>query len=480
MVYYSEPHNAGHEFHRYRDPCGWAHERRRARGMEGRTAPLYQALDAGVGDLIAAAGDPLDVLVFSGMGMRRCTSEERLLERGPGRARVPGPPPPGGRTGRGRSARSAALYPGPFVTTRTYGYPSPPARRSWRGSGSGRPTGAGPRAYAEAEPGVGYVHLNVRGRDPEGIVAPGPEYQALCDEVANELPSLREVESGEPAVVEVLRPGVEALPDLVVRFSQERLLAAVRHPRLGVVREDVADTPYSEHTGEGFLVAAGPGIRPRGDLGGGPGEPRPDDTRAHGRHRSGRVRRRAARRPPAASPISTATRRSPTIPTEVSHSAPPALAELPAERRVLEELRQLPRSAAESPGAKYRAASPMLARWGGMSLRTNRRPAGGGLDSRETEALAEQVTTARSRCCRGKRASRRPRSRAGEPALRPSRSIRARIAAAAECASSSSSGPTSTSRGQERPNSAQASSSVSTLLWGLIPLAYSRKSPSAG
>jgi predicted AlkP superfamily phosphohydrolase/phosphomutase len=122
------------------------------------------------------------------------------------------------------------------------------------------------RAYAEAEPGVGFVHLNVCGRDPKGIVEPGPEYEALCDELESELRSLREVESGEPAVIEVLRPGVEALPDLVVRFSQERLLAAVRHPRLGIVREDVADAPYSEHTGEGFLVAAGPGIRPGATL----------------------------------------------------------------------------------------------------------------------------------------------------------------------------------------------------------------------
>ena len=265
MVCYSEPHNAGHEFHRYRDPGAWGHERHRARGIEDGLLRVYQAVDAGVGDLIAAAGDPLDVLVFSGMGMRSCTSGERLLERvlvGLG-YQVPatGRPDRVRPLGALRSALPWSIR--HFLHLRL----SQSARealmaRLWVGATDWSRT----RAYAEAEPEAGLVHLNVRGRDPEGIVEPGPEYEALCDEVANELRSLRELESGEPAVVDVVRPGVEALPDLVVRFSQDRLLAAVRHPRLGVVREDVADTPYSKHTGEGFLVAAGPGIRPGATL----------------------------------------------------------------------------------------------------------------------------------------------------------------------------------------------------------------------
>jgi hypothetical protein len=40
------------------------------------------------------------------------------------------------------------------------------------------------------------------------------------------------------------------------------VLRRVRHPRLGVWEEDLRDVPYTEHSGEGFLVAAGPGIRP--------------------------------------------------------------------------------------------------------------------------------------------------------------------------------------------------------------------------
>jgi len=269
---YSEPHDGGHEFHRYLDSSGWGYGRRRARGMEDGLLRLYRCVDTAVGKLIEAAGDGTNVLVFSGMGMRECTSGERLLKRvlvGLG-YQVPAPRRPAGL--RPLVALRARL---PWsIRHLLHLRLSQPSRealmeRLWLESTDWSAT----RAYAEEEPGVGFVHLNVRGRDPDGTVEPGADYRALCDEITAELLSLREAESGAPAVAEVLHrdqlvsgPNAEALPDLVVRFAQQRLIAAVRHPRLGLVREDVRDTPYSEHTGEGFLVGAGPGIRAEADL----------------------------------------------------------------------------------------------------------------------------------------------------------------------------------------------------------------------
>jgi predicted AlkP superfamily phosphohydrolase/phosphomutase len=125
------------------------------------------------------------------------------------------------------------------------------------------------RAFSQPEPGHGWIRLNVEGREPEGLVAPGPEARALEDEIAEELRLLTNADTGEPAVAQVLRrddlgPGARAgdLPDLVLRFPQGSLLRRVHHPRLGVWEEDLRDVPYTEHSGEGFLVAAGRGIRP--------------------------------------------------------------------------------------------------------------------------------------------------------------------------------------------------------------------------
>jgi predicted AlkP superfamily phosphohydrolase/phosphomutase len=267
MACYSEPHNGGHEFHRYLDPAGWGHRRRRARGVEDGLLRLYRALDTSVGRLIAAAGHRTNVLVFSGMGMRTCTSGERLLKR----ALIGlGYQVPASRTSGGLRPLAVLRSWLPWSLRHLLHLRlSQPTRealmeRLWLDGTDWRAS----RAYAEEEPGVGFVHLNVRGRDRDGRVEPGAEYRALCAEIATELLALREAESGAPAVAEVLHrdqlvrgSNADALPDLIVRFSQERLIAAVRHPRLGVVSEDVRDTPYSEHTGEGFLLGAGPGVR---------------------------------------------------------------------------------------------------------------------------------------------------------------------------------------------------------------------------
>jgi predicted AlkP superfamily phosphohydrolase/phosphomutase len=124
------------------------------------------------------------------------------------------------------------------------------------------------RAFAETEPGHGYVRLNVRGREPQGIVEPGPEYEALCREIADELYALRHPRTGTPAVERVLflheeerGPHVDKLPDLCVQWSQAQQLDEVRHPRVGVIRERTRELQTAEHTGEAFFVGSGPSFR---------------------------------------------------------------------------------------------------------------------------------------------------------------------------------------------------------------------------
>ena len=89
----------------------------------------------------------------------------------------------------------------------------------------------------------GQLRLNVRGREREGIVAPG-DVDALVAELREGLLSFRDPD-GEPAVVSVDRTTelfeggafLELLPDLVVRWS-ERPVADVdvlNSPRFGDV-----------------------------------------------------------------------------------------------------------------------------------------------------------------------------------------------------------------------------------------------------
>ena len=52
---------------------------------------------------------------------------------------------------------------------------------------------------------VGQIYLNVRGREPQGIVEPGREYERLRDEIIARLQELKDPETGECVVQEVYR-----------------------------------------------------------------------------------------------------------------------------------------------------------------------------------------------------------------------------------------------------------------------------------
>ncbi|MFB0534654.1 MAG: alkaline phosphatase family protein [Anaerolineae bacterium] len=62
-----------------------------------------------------------------------------------------------------------------------------------------------PRTVAYSLGNVGQIYLNVRGREPQGIVEPGEEYEALRDEIMAGLAELRDPETGERVVPDIYR-----------------------------------------------------------------------------------------------------------------------------------------------------------------------------------------------------------------------------------------------------------------------------------
>ncbi len=114
------------------------------------------------------------------------------------------------------------------------------------------------------------VTINVRGREPQGIVAPGAEYEALRDEIKARLLALREPETGERVVAEVWKreeiysgPYVDWSPDLRIVW-QEYPAQKRTHFSAG---EPWADAPFAyagqtgDHARDGILYAFGPGVR---------------------------------------------------------------------------------------------------------------------------------------------------------------------------------------------------------------------------
>jgi predicted AlkP superfamily phosphohydrolase/phosphomutase len=127
---------------------------------------------------------------------------------------------------------------------------------------------------------VDYIHpgiwINLRGREPTGIVAPGSEYEALRDELIERLLDCRDVDTDQPIVKAVRRkeevydgPYLSKAPDLAIEWNYDIIVSGLRcHDRSGreLIVEKAADiverrNVSGDHRPEGILIASGPQIK---------------------------------------------------------------------------------------------------------------------------------------------------------------------------------------------------------------------------
>jgi predicted AlkP superfamily phosphohydrolase/phosphomutase len=112
----------------------------------------------------------------------------------------------------------------------------------------------------------GHLRVNLRGREPHGIVEPGAERSALLDEIEAMLVELKIAGTEKAAVRRVVRaqevfPGRAAaeLPDLLVKWSSDAPIEAIESPRLGRI-ENRDSGPRGGHSDRGGIFAWGNGI----------------------------------------------------------------------------------------------------------------------------------------------------------------------------------------------------------------------------
>ena len=123
----------------------------------------------------------------------------------------------------------------------------------------------------------GLVRFNLQGREPEGIVRQGAEFDGLCDELVDALCALEDVETGEPIIAAVDRTdemvGIDApfrhvLPDLTAHWAGRRLgdSIGVRSRRCGELvwerGQKLTSGRSGNHRLRGWLLTAGAGIVP--------------------------------------------------------------------------------------------------------------------------------------------------------------------------------------------------------------------------
>jgi len=120
----------------------------------------------------------------------------------------------------------------------------------------------------------GRLFLNVRGREPQGLIAP-EDYEATRDTLIAELEALGDPD-GRPIGTRVLKPESlyrevrgAAPPDLFVYFGNLRW-RSVGTVGTGSIHTFENDTGPDDanHAADGLLIAHGPGVAPRGPVAG--------------------------------------------------------------------------------------------------------------------------------------------------------------------------------------------------------------------
>jgi predicted AlkP superfamily phosphohydrolase/phosphomutase len=123
------------------------------------------------------------------------------------------------------------------------------------------------RAFVLPSDQVGFVRINVAGREPDGIVEPSLEYDEVCGGIAEALERLVHARTGQRVVKDIFRadrafPGPQRyrLPDLLVSWTNEAPIEAVRSEELGTITAEGSDPRSGNHRPQGFAILYGAGV----------------------------------------------------------------------------------------------------------------------------------------------------------------------------------------------------------------------------
>ncbi len=230
---------------------------------------VYEAVDVALGRIVDVLPADADLLVVSPVGMDVNTSRADLLPEMLAAVLDPAPVDPvpasgpetcsGPASGTGSSSiwRLRAAVPSRWRARVAGALPDAvaldlTARLELRGV-----DWSTTRAFAHPAENQGYIRLNLRGRERDGIVAPD-EASSLMDEIAAGLATFRDLDGG-PAIESVERVAErfgggtrsDLLPDLVVRWTDRAAtrLRGVHSARFGtVMRHGVGSGRSGNHT----------------------------------------------------------------------------------------------------------------------------------------------------------------------------------------------------------------------------------------
>lgn len=268
VTIYDETDPVSHYFWHFMDPAHPEHDADSAQRYDLAILDTYKAVDEEIGRLLEVVPAEARIFVISDHGSRR-NSRGPLYLKGLLKAM-------GLEVGKGGGGGAGVLHsladklPSALKHKAVGAFPGL-ASKLLATSAAGDIDYAHSRAYTFWCNGNAEPWINVAGRDPQGLVQRGSEYDEIVAAITDALLGATEAGTGEPLVTRVRRadeayqgPHVNRAPDLLVDWTDTVVTTGLRTRVAG--REIVLTEPAAEdlrrgnHRHEGLLIAAGPGM----------------------------------------------------------------------------------------------------------------------------------------------------------------------------------------------------------------------------
>lgn len=276
VVVFDETDPVQHYFWHFFDPGHPNHSREGRCAFGDAILRVYRAADEAIGKLLALTDDDTNVFVISDHG---CGPNQRAHLYLRGLLRACGMETPARRTLLSRAA-------GVTYSALTHSLPSALKHRMAARfrrvheriealSFAGDIDWSATRAYTFWSSGCSEPWINLRGREPQGIVEPGAEYDMVADDITIALLTARDALTGRLVAESVLRrenvywgPYLDRAPDLLVNWRPDLVVGGLRCAT-GILNRDglAVTTPIAEdlrtatHRLEGLLITHGPNCR---------------------------------------------------------------------------------------------------------------------------------------------------------------------------------------------------------------------------
>jgi predicted AlkP superfamily phosphohydrolase/phosphomutase len=288
LVVFGESHPIGHYFWHYHDPRHPASAGTSNHKLQYALRDIYSALDRALGEILESVDDRTTVLLVSGDGMGPNYSGSHILSDLLARMELFNNSQLIGGNGSGGKAKSplAKGHKTDLLSAARRMIPSSlraqVARtlfpRSLNEKLSLRWKTAGiswnqTRAFLIENANEGYIRINLKGREPQGIVEPGKEYNELCEELRLTCEQMVNPANGKRAARAVYKtddlfhgPCRSHMPDIIINWDESALITTeLLTEKYGVVRSKEPAwgiSPYytGNHRANAFAIAIGPGI----------------------------------------------------------------------------------------------------------------------------------------------------------------------------------------------------------------------------